>query len=227
MAHVDIDSARATSGGSPNDSRSPIRLAGRLLRPGRHHICAFFNSHEDEYRVLLPFVKEGLDCGEKAVHIVDPRRRDEHSRRLASAGIDARLAQETGQLDLLSWADAHLRDGSFDMGRMLELVEGIRETSRAQGFPGIRFMTQMEWALEDSLGVDALLEYEARANLAPFHDPVVCTYDLARFSGDVIVGVIRTHPLIIIGGTLNENPFFVPPDQFLRELQERRGGSSL
>jgi hypothetical protein len=28
--------------------------------------------------------------------------------------------------------------------------------------------------------------------------------------------------MIIIGGMLQENPFFVPPDEFLRELRERR-----
>jgi hypothetical protein len=27
--------------------------------------------------------------------------------------------------------------------------------------------------------------------------------------------------MIIIGGILQENPFFVPPDEFLRELHER------
>ena len=33
--------------------------------------------------------------------------------------------------------------------------------------------------------------------------------------------ILRTHPLAIIGGFLQENPFFVPPDQMLRELRER------
>jgi hypothetical protein len=33
---------------------------------------------------------------------------------------------------------------------------------------------------------------------------------------------MRTHPMIIIGGILQENPFFVPPDEFLRELRNRR-----
>jgi hypothetical protein len=32
---------------------------------------------------------------------------------------------------------------------------------------------------------------------------------------------MRTHPMIIIGGILQENPFFVPPEEFLRELQRR------
>jgi hypothetical protein len=27
--------------------------------------------------------------------------------------------------------------------------------------------------------------------------------------------------MIIIGGILQENPFFVPPDEFLRKLRER------
>lgn len=28
--------------------------------------------------------------------------------------------------------------------------------------------------------------------------------------------------MVIIGGILQENPFFVPPDEFLRELRARR-----
>jgi hypothetical protein len=32
---------------------------------------------------------------------------------------------------------------------------------------------------------------------------------------------MRTHPMIIIGGILQENPFFVRPDEFLRELRAR------
>jgi hypothetical protein len=31
--------------------------------------------------------------------------------------------------------------------------------------------------------------------------------------------------MIIIGGILQENPFFVPPDEFLRELRQRRAAS--
>ena len=34
--------------------------------------------------------------------------------------------------------------------------------------------------------------------------------------------VVRTHPVVIIGGLFWENPFFVPPDQLLLEIQERR-----
>jgi hypothetical protein len=32
----------------------------------------------------------------------------------------------------------------------------------------------------------------------------------------------RTHPMVILGGVLQVNPFFVPLDQYLHELRERR-----
>ena len=65
-----------------------------------------------------------------------------------------------------------------------------------------------------------LLEYEARANDIWLRqdgpvNPVICTYDLTKFGGEVVVDVMRTHPMIIIGGILQANPFFMPPDEFL------------
>jgi hypothetical protein len=52
------------------------RFGGSMLRAQRH-ICGFFNTLDDQYRVLLPFIKEGFERGEKAVHIIDPKRREE------------------------------------------------------------------------------------------------------------------------------------------------------
>ena len=34
--------------------------------------------------------------------------------------------------------------------------------------------------------------------------------------------ILRTHPMVIIGGILKENPFFVPPDEMLQELRQRK-----
>src|ERR1700704_2534064 len=70
----------------------------------------------------------------------------------------------------------------------------------------------------------SLVEYEARLNhvLSKYNDPVICNYDLSKFSASVAMDIMRTHPLVIIGGLLRENPFFVPPEQFLEELRERQ-----
>jgi len=36
--------------------------------------------------------------------------------------------------------------------------------------------------------------------------------------------IMRTHPVVLVGGLLQENPFYVPPDEFLSELRARRKG---
>ena len=81
----------------------------------------------------------------------------------------------------------------------------------------------MEWSLEDFPGVDDIVEYECRLNevTARFEDVVVCTCDLNRFSATVVMDILRTHPQVIVGGILQENPFYAPPEQFLQELRAR------
>lgn len=44
-----------------------IRFAGSILKD-RAHICAFFNSPNEARRVLLPFVKGGLELSQSVLH---------------------------------------------------------------------------------------------------------------------------------------------------------------
>jgi len=200
-----------------------VQFAGGTL--GRHrHICAFFNSLDEEHRVLRSFITDGFERGEKALHFVDPALRAEHLKRLSDAGIDVEQAIDSGQLDVRLWQDAQLRGGRFDQDAMLALIEEVLQSGAADGYPLTRFLAHMEWALLDNSAIDNLVEFETRVNyvLPKYDDPVICAYDLAKFSSAVIIDIMRTHPVVIIGGVLQENPFFVPPDQFLLEIRERR-----
>ena len=78
---------------------APISFAGSELGEQRH-VCTFFNSDQEEYRVLLPFIKDGLECGHKAVHVLNPNQHHGHLQRLAGAGIDPAEVQQSGQLEL-------------------------------------------------------------------------------------------------------------------------------
>src|SRR5258706_15506921 len=75
-----------------------VQLAGVDLA-GRNHVCAFFNSIDEEHRVLGSFYKDGLDRGEKAAHIVDPANREEHLKRLAEGGIKRKKKIENRPLE--------------------------------------------------------------------------------------------------------------------------------
>jgi hypothetical protein len=150
-----------------------IRLAGSKLGAVRH-VCAFFANKDEEFGVLLPFIREGMEAGDKAFHIVDGRARDEHRRRLTDGGVDVEQAERTGQLEVKSWGEAYLREGRFDQDAMLALIQEVLDGGHAQGYPLTRLVANMEWALEDMPGVHDIVEYETRLNflLPRYDDPV-------------------------------------------------------
>ncbi len=156
------------------EDRTEIWLAESRLNSSRH-VCAFFRTHDERYGVLLPFIKEGIDRGERAFHIVDPALRRDHLQRLRDAGIDTSGAEASNQLEVRVWEEAYLRGGHFDQDSMLALIEEVLQAGPAHGFPLTRLVAQMEWALEDRPGVDDLVEYETRLNyiLPRYGDPVI------------------------------------------------------
>lgn len=202
----------------------PISLAGARLDQVRH-VCAFFSSEEEEYRVLLPFMKHGFECGDKAVHVVNPGQQQRHLQRLSQVGIDTAAAQQSGQLEVRSNTEAYLRDGCFDQDRMLATFAKLaNNTDTANEFPLSRIVCRMDWVSHDRSRIEDVIEFESRVNDVwnQSEDAVICTYHQAQFSGDVVIDIMRTHPMVIIGGTLQENPFFTPPSEFLSEYRERR-----
>jgi hypothetical protein len=204
------------------DTAEPVRLAGAVLSRSRH-VCAFFHSKEEEYRVLMPFIKEGFEHGDRAFHVVDPAHRAAHLKRMEQEGIDVTEAETKGQLEVRRWQDAYIRDDYFEQYRMIDTIKEALDPAKKDPGKVTRLVANMEWALEDLPGVHDIVEYETRLNhvLPAYHDPVICTYDLSRFEASVVMDIMRTHPMVILGGILQENPFYVPPDEMLKELKER------
>jgi hypothetical protein len=208
--------------GAQSPEKRPIRLAGRTLKETRH-ICAFFRSREEQNQILMPFFKEGYERGEKLFHIVDAKLRGDHMAACRSCGIDVESAERAGQLQVLSWEDAYLKDGYFDGDRMIRILEEVLQENRRQSCM-MRLMGNMEWALETLPGVTDIVEYESKLNyvLPKYEATGICAYDLNKHSGAVVMDILRTHPMVIIGGVLQENPMYVHPDEFLAELRQRK-----
>ncbi|MEP6634024.1 MAG: MEDS domain-containing protein [Luteimonas sp.] len=195
-----------------------------------YHACAFFSSSKEEDRVLAKFIGEGTERGHRTIHTVAPHQCAEHAARLTAAGVNVAAARANGRFRMQDWNVTHRPDGMFDPKRTLDCFERQMNQAHEDGFPLVSFVTHMEWALEGTPVVDSLLEYEALANEAwmrqrkPTHS-VICVYDSSRFGADLLVDVMRTHPFTIVDGLVQENPNFVPPDEFLNELRVRRSGA--
>jgi len=196
-----------------------VALASGALTEQRH-VCGLFHTRDEEYRTLLPFVQEGFQRGEKAIHIVDPALHADHLARLSGAGIDVAAALARKQLEVHGWTDTY-RPGAFDWRETAVRVRALQSQARAEGFPRTRLIGHGEWALGDPGSLATIVEYEARMNdvLREFDDPVVCTYDRSRFEASTSVDLLRAHPIGILDGALLANPIFLPASRFLSRMR--------
>jgi hypothetical protein len=202
-------------------AQRPIRLAGSTLGVQRH-ACAFFSDRDEEYELLMPFIKEGIESGDRAFHIVDPALQQDHRDRLQRGGVATGNVEERGQLEVRNWNETYSRGGHFDRDAMIGFVEEVLESGKREGVL-TRLVAHVQWTLADRPRGDDLLEYEVRIGsvLPRYNDPVICVYDSSKIGAGLALDILRTHPIVILGGVMQENPFFAPPEVLLREIRLR------
>ncbi|MBV8086123.1 MAG: MEDS domain-containing protein [Chloroflexi bacterium] len=208
------------------DVDRPIHIAGGVLTDVRH-VCCLVDGMDEARQLLGSYVAEGVDDGQRSFHIVNPTELPLHLEWLESLGVDVDGLQARSRLDVKTWDETYLQGGRFDQERWIERLATTLDDFDRTGFPVVRLMADMEWALQDRPGVGDLVEYEYRANavLAQHKHIGCCIYNLRKFMGDVIMDIVRTHPLVIVGGVLHQNPFFTQSPEFVSELRQRRSAA--
>ena len=200
----------------------PIRLCGQQI-PHAGHICAFFDSRDEKYAALAPYLADGIADGDRIINVVDASDRDDHVHALKHADVPIGEAMDRGQFQLLTAEETYLKDGAVDLDGMLEL---LRETLEAAERDGTRVRTcgEMNWIGRSSMPTERVMAYEARVNefVPTFQCTLVCVYDLAELRSGMVADILATHPSAIINGQLRPNPFFVEPAAFLEMLCQRR-----
>ncbi|MCE3229449.1 MAG: hypothetical protein K0S32_4000 [Bacteroidetes bacterium] len=199
-----------------------ITLCGETLT-GPLHICAFFDSKEEQYEILLPWLKEGIDNKEEVLTILSRDAHGDHCSKLSKAGISVQESIANKQLKIVATEDTYLQGGSFAAERMFNIVANALADSQKGPYDTFRGCGDMEWALKNLPGTDELIEYEARLNeLTPKHSCcILCSYDINKFSGSAIADVLATHTHVIMNGRIQKNPHYVEPIEFLGRLIKR------
>jgi hypothetical protein len=70
--------------------------------------------------------------------------------------------------------------------------------------------TDVSWLREHRLDPDAWEEFEGKVTqeIAGLPVVMVCQYDRRQVSGSIVVAAFRTHPIVVLGDTIHENPFY-------------------
>lgn len=195
-----------------------VGLPGMSLQPG-DHVCALYRGTAGRDEILLPFVKAGLEAGDKCITILDQADPDSIVNWLG-ATCDVEEAVKDGQLDMRSTADTYLESGGFSKLGMLNFLDhAVGSAVTEQGFGFVRSTGEMTWALRNPPGVESLMEYEADLNrfLPEYPQVIVCLYELDRFDGRVVVDLLRTHPKLLLCGSVMDNPYYQQPEVLLQD----------
>ncbi|HEV7825460.1 MAG TPA: MEDS domain-containing protein [Mycobacteriales bacterium] len=179
------------------------------------HMCVFYRGSPERDQILVPFLREGLRVGDKCVCVVDTI--DPGIVLTALALPEIQIAMDNGQLEVHSSLDTYFRTGVFSADGMLAYWLDLLATAVQAGYPRVRVIAEESWSLRQLPGVEELIVYEAKFDRHATSYPLLCLcmYDMDRFGGDLLFSTLETHPKVLVGGLIHENPYYIPPEEFL------------
>jgi PAS domain S-box-containing protein len=197
---------------------SDTTLAEALTQVGAHqHLCILYETAAEQCAAVVPFLRLGLERGERCLYIADDRTTFAVTETLRGGGIDVEAQLAADGLILANSRETYLRRGYFDPDAMLEFLGEATEQASRAGFRALRVTGEMTWALGANPGSERLIEYEAKLNRFLSDQPALalCQYHRRRFPPALIQDILRTHPLMSAGGLVCRNFYYIPPEEFL------------
>jgi PAS domain S-box-containing protein len=181
------------------------------------HLCCLYETEEEHRAVLTPFVRHGLERGEKLIYIVDARSAETILGYLGDDGLSVESYVDRGQLVFLAADDAYVRDGVFDPDAMIAMLREETERALGEGYAALGVTGEMTWVLRELPGSERLIEYESKLNdFFPGSSCLaICQYDRRLFAPSLLLDVLSTHPIAVVGTQVYDNFYYMPPEEFL------------
>jgi len=195
---------------------SLVRTLENLER--HHHCCLIFQSREEQFAAVIPFLRLGVARGEKCIWLVNERARLAVTEAVGQEGTDLAAALGSGGLEVLSPEAARLRPPGGRPSPILAPLEAALKAALAAGFSGLRTTVEVADLCPKKVGAEWLSPHESRLGAFLKRNPclTMCQYHRRHFPAEVLLRVIRTHPFVIHRGMLWQNFYYVPPGEFLR-----------
>ena len=207
----------------------PNRVAlgiGGLEADAGDHICGVFSGEEERDQVLIPFLQAGLASGDKCICVIDGTAPAQIVSTLGPGGEAAALAAGK-QLEVIGASDMYLRSGRFSAGEVIASWKAAMSDAMYAGqFDAVRVVET--WSRRDVIpDMNELLMLESEMNryLPLYPQVVMCLYDMDQFGSGALVNLVMTHPRMLVGGMVIENPYYLTPDEVLAKAVRRDTGT--
>ncbi len=182
------------------------------------HIAGLYETEEERDEILTGFLSVGITAGDMQLYCPVEQTEEELAEKIEKVCPSCKSRLKDHEYFLASSAkDLYYPDGVFSPFAMDEGLGDFYKDSQKNGKRNIRAAAEMAWALEAIPGIEHLMAYEARLNYFIPGKPwiSICLYNTSKFSGSIIMNVLKTHPYTITGGVLMQNPFFEDPEEWL------------
>jgi len=202
-----------------------LGVGGLEAEPG-DHICGVFSGEVERDQVLIPFLQAGLASGDKCICVVDGTAPGEIVAALGPTGEAAALTASK-QLEVIGASDLYLRSGRFSADEVIgSWKAAISDAMYAGQFDAVRVVET--WSRRDVIpDMNELLMLESEMNryLPLYPQVVMCLYDMDQFGSGALVNLVMTHPRMLVGGMVIENPYYLTPDEVLAKAVRRDTGT--
>lgn len=194
------------------------KISNTVKQIGVHdHTCSIYDTRDEQFAAVIPFIKQGLENNEKCIYVTDENTAEEVIECLSSGIPCLDEYINRGALFMIDSKTAYLSPGCFSPDFVTESLREQVKLAKEAGYKAFRIAAEMTWALENSPGVEDLMDYESQVNhlYEELDAAAICQYSRKRFSPEMIKQIILTHPVVIYKGTACRNYNYVPPEHYL------------
>jgi len=182
-------------------------------------MCLIYSDESERQKIISKFVDSGLKSKEKVFYFANSMSPDDFRNWLISEGIAVPENAPQSQLVCQDAFETYCPNGRFVPEQMYDLFRESYTKMVQHAYRGARVSGEMGWALQDVPGRDRLMEYESLVNALFVQYPftAICQYDANLFDSETILNVLKVHPMIIVKGLVQRNPYYMKPEEFMQE----------
>jgi len=190
------------------------------------HFCLFYQTREDLIDILVPYFKTGLENNEFCMWVTSEPISEKDAREAMMKTVpDFDRYLEKGQIEIVPHTEWYLKDGSFNLHRVLDAWIDKLNQALAEGYAGIRVTGDTIWPERIDRGKLANYENEVNNAIDRYRMLAICTYPLDKCGASEVIDAVGTHRFVIIkrGGEweLIENAERKRAERLINESEER------
>jgi len=167
--------------------------------PWGTHFCQFYQTKEDLIDILVPYFKAGLENNEFCMWITsEPLSEKEAKEAMRKALPDFDRYLKRGQIEIVPYEEWYLKEGTFNLQRVLNSWIDKLDQALEQGYDGLRITGNTAWL--EKRDWRNFTEYEEKINavIGKYKMMAICSYSLDKCGASEVIDVVSNHQFALI-----------------------------